>query len=234
MPANQVVLAASLAIACAGQTSAPAAPAAPDLKPKIQVNFVNSCRPSAADGEEIRRALVQLRQRPAFTADFEISRGVTTLTEEEARAVGAPEGSAGSPSAWVRVQHEFAPKSLLTDAQYSLSVDGNSVSEALVLHLRDTQTVLQVLLSNAVKGTAEQALRAQTPPDRIRIERFGRASLVLARCGSVDQTSYEPIFDAAQQIFDDYRKAMAVRKVVPGELARLPGHNESKSTPVNH
>ena len=229
------MLAAVLATVCAGQTAAPPAPdLKPDLKPKIQVNFVNSCRPSAADADEIRRALAQLKEQPTFSADFEISRGVTTLTEGEARATGAPEGSAASPSPWVRVRREFAPKSPLTDAQYSLSIEGGAVSEALALHFRDTREVLQVLISNTVTGTADQVLRAATPPDRIRIERFGRSSLVLARCGTLDQSSYEPVFAAAREIFENYRRAMAVRKTVPGELSRLPGHKESKSTPVNH
>jgi hypothetical protein len=229
--AGQFVLAAALATVCGGQS---AAPPAPDLKQKIQVNFVNSCRPSAAEADEIRRALAQLKERPTFSADFEISRGVTTLTEEEARATGAPEGSASSPSAWVRVRHEFAPRSPLTDAQYSLSIAGGAVSEALALHLRDTREVLQVLLSDTVTGTADQVLRTGTPPDRIRIERFGRSSLVLARCATLDQSSYEPVFAAAREIFENYRRAMAVRKTVPGELSRLPAHKESKSTPVNH
>lgn len=221
------LLVAVLVTAAGAQQAAPA-----EGKPKFQVNFLNSCRPSPADVDEMLRALAQLKERPAFSADFEISRGVTTLSEEEARAAGAPAGSGERPSAWVRVRHEFAPKALLTDAQYSLSVDGSAVSEVLALHLRDPKQVLQVLISDTVTGTAEQVLRLPTPPDRIRVERFGRSSLVLARCGGMDQSAYEPVFAQARDILDHYRRAMAVQKIVPGELSRLP--QESKSTPVNH
>ena len=38
------------------------------------------------------RALALVKGRPSFAADFEISRGRTTLTEAEARAAGAPAG----------------------------------------------------------------------------------------------------------------------------------------------
>ena len=45
---------------------------------KIQVNFLNSCRPAPGDVEEMGRALARVKQRPLFAADFEVSRGLTT------------------------------------------------------------------------------------------------------------------------------------------------------------
>ncbi len=182
----------------AGVAWAQELPSAPSAsgggQPKIQVNFLNTCRPAQGDLEAMGRALAQVKERPRFAADFEISRGVTTLTEAEARAAGAPEGSAAEPSSWVRIRKEFPEKAVLTDAQYSLSVEGNSASEALALHLRDSREVLQILISDTVAGSAAQVVSAATPPDRIRIERFGKASIVLARCGGVDQSAYEPLF----------------------------------------
>ena len=66
------------------------------------------------------------RQSAALVAaDFEISRGVTTLTEAEARAAGMPAGSGGTPSTYVRIRKDFPENALLTDAQYSLSVEGS-------------------------------------------------------------------------------------------------------------
>jgi len=189
---------------------------------KIQVNFLNTCRPPSSDVEEMGRALARVKETPRFSADFEISRGVTTLTEAEARAAGVPAESALTPSAWVRIEHEFPDKAPLTDVQYSLSVDAGSASESLALHLRDSREVLQIWISDAVKGSAAEVVKADTPPERIRIERFGKASIVLARCGGIDQSAYEPIFQTAGEILRKYRAAMAVKSVVPAEMARLP------------
>ena len=212
-----------------GSSSSAASSATSAGQPKIQVNFLNTCRPPQGDLDEMGRALAQVKERPRFSADFEVSRGVTTLTEAEARAVGAAEGSAAGPSSWVRIRKEFPEKAVLTDAQYSLSVEGDSASEALALHLRDSREVLQILISDMVRGSAEQVVRAATPPDRIRIERFGKASIVLARCGSVDQSAYEPLFTAAGGILEQYRMAMAVKTVVPAELAHLPKPRVAKA-----
>lgn len=198
------------------------------------MNFLNTCRPAQADVNEMERALARVRERPKFATDFEISRGLTTLTEAEARAAGVPSGAGTAPSAWVRIRKEFPEKAVLTDAQYSLSQDGGAASEVLALHLRDNKEVLQILISDSVMGNAGQMVRLDTPPDRIRIERFGRASVVLARCAAVDQTAYEPIFQTAGEILHSYRTAMAVKTVVPAELAHLPHGKESKAANANH
>ena len=127
----------------------------------------------------------------------------------------------------MRIQREFPDKAPLTDVQYSLSVEAGEASESLALHLRDSREVLQILISDAVKGSAAEAVKADTPPERIRIERFGKASIVLARCGGIDQSAYEPLFQTAGEILQKYRTAMAVKTVVPAELARLPAAKES-------
>ena len=210
----------------------PSPTAAP--QPKIQVNFLNTCRPAASDLEEMRKALTRVKERPSFVADFEISRGLTTLSEAEARAAGAPPGSGTTPSTWVRIRREFPEKAVLTDAQYSLSVEGEAISEVLALHLRDSREVLQILISDSVTGAPSQVVKLDTPPDRIRIERFGKPSIVLARCGAVDQSSYGPLFATGREILQQYRVAMAVKTVVPAELAHLPRHKESKAAAENH
>lgn len=207
---------------------------APGPKTKFQVNFLNTCRPAKADVEEMQRALAQVKERPRFATDFEISRGMTTLSEAEARAAGVPDSAAETPSKWVRIRKEFPEKAVLTDAQYSLSMQGGEASEVLALHVRDSKEVLQILISDSVRGSASQAVQTDTPPDRIRIERFGRASIVLARCGGVDQSAYEPVFETAGEILRSYRTAMAVRAVVPAELERLPHGKESKASEKNH
>lgn len=204
-------------------------PPASSASPQIQVNFVNTCRPAQADLEAMGRALALVKGRPSFAADFEISRGRTTLTEAEARAAGAPAGSSSAPSTYVRIRKDFPESAALTDAQYSLSADGNSTSEVLALHLRDSREVLQILISGSVVGTPAQVVKAGTPPDRIRVERFGKASIVLARCGTIDQSAFEPLFQAAANILAEYREGMAVKSVVPAELARLPRAKESRA-----
>jgi len=220
-----VLLPGLLAAAPAQQTPSPAPAEAPQTQ--IQVNFLNPCRPAPADLEEMGRALAGVKQTPKFSSDFEISRGLTTLTEAEARAAGVAAASGATPSAWVRIRREFPDKAPLTDVQYSLSVDTGSASESLALHLRDSREVLQILISDAVKGSAAQLVNADTPPERIRIERFGKSSIVLARCGGIDQSAYEPLFQTAGEILAKYRAAMAVKTVVPAELAHLPAAKES-------
>jgi hypothetical protein len=199
-------------------------------KTKIQVNFLNPCHPAAPDVEEMTRALERFKERPKFTSDFEISRGVTTLSESEARAAGVSAG--GGPSSWVRIRHEFPEKAALSDAQYTLSIEGGGAAESLVLHSRESKDVMQVLISDSVAGSATQALQVDTPPERIRVERFGKSSIVLARCAGMDQAAYEPVFQMAGDILEKYRAAMSVKAIVPGELARLPGGKESKDSGV--
>jgi hypothetical protein len=228
---NALCISVLLAPAAPAQDAPPAAGAPPT---KVQVNFLNTCHPAQADVDEMGRALAQVKQRPSFTSDFEISRGLTTLSEAEARAAGAPTGSGAIPSTWVRIRREFPETAILTDVQYSLSVEGSSTSEVLALHLRDSREVLQILISDSVTGSPAEVVKVNTPPERIRIERFGKPSIVLARCGAADQSAYEPLFQTAGDIFEKYRAAMAVKTVVASELARLPGRKESKTAGANH
>ena len=229
-PALMVVL-LGLALCAHGQ-AAPATPQSPEAaKPRIQVSFLNSCHPAFTDSEEIHRALARMKEHAAFTPDFEITRGVTTLSEEQLRAVGANVGTA-TRSPWVRIRRNFAEKSAIASVQYTFSVEGNSAGETLSLMPRDTHDVLEVLISSTVTGTPAQATAADTPPERIRVERYGRGSLVLQRCGE-DQTVYEPVFEEARQIFVRYRTALGIKTLVPAELARLPRPKESKSPAGN-
>jgi hypothetical protein len=70
-------------------------------------------------------------------------------------------------------------------------------------------------------------LASTTPVSRVRLERFGKPSVALARCSGEDgtpvkdQSAYEPIFHAASSIMERYRDALGARKMVPEELARL-------------
>jgi hypothetical protein len=180
-------------------------------KPKVQLNVMNVCTPNAAEQAELSAALAKLSERPAFGPDFEVARGRTT----------APEGVVD----WVRLRREYARDPVLTNVQFLLSAGGNRVDEKLVFHARASHTgePLQISLEHEADGaTAAQVLAAETRPNRIRLERFGSPSLVLARCTQVDQSAYEPLFRLAAERFAAYRSALRVRTVVAAELASLP------------
>ena len=71
-------------------------------------------------------------------------------------------------------------------------------------------------------------LAANTPASRIRLERFGKSSIALARCGgsengpAPDQSAYEPLFRSGSEVLANYRSLLGVRHMVPAELAQIP------------
>jgi len=76
--------------------------------------------------------------------------------------------------------------------------------------------------------TAAAMLAASTLARRIKLERFGKSSVVLARCSSTngpapDQSAYEPFFSSASSILTAYRELLDARKLIPAELARIGG-----------
>lgn len=172
--------------------------------------------------------LARANQWPHFATDFEIARGLTTLSAEQTRAAGLPAASAGVAEPWVRIRREFPKKALFTDAQYTLSVEANQVGETLALHLRNTDEALEILISTSATGSVAQILATDTPAQRIQVERFGKSSLVLARCSNYDQNQYEPVFRMAGDILRRFRGAMAVKKLVPREMAQLPAARHSR------
>jgi hypothetical protein len=101
--------------------------------------------------------------------------------------------------------------------------------ETLVLRVRDPKDVMQVSIEDSASAvvSASAMLSSSTPVSRVRLERFGKSSVALARCSgeegspATDQTAYEPIFHAASSIMERYRDALGARKMVPEELARL-------------
>jgi hypothetical protein len=189
-----------------GLSQEPAAPAKP---PEVRVNYLNVCSPSQEEKQQIMANLDKI-PAPRFTADFEISRGRSTLEN-------APTAN------WVRVRHEFAPTAPTIAAQYALTVDEKSIIETLVFRSREAKDVLQVQMEVTVTGArnAQSVLATDTPVNRIKLERFGKGSLVLARCPNADQASFEPVFSKASQVFANYRAAMGLKHLVPKELAML-------------
>ena len=197
----------------------PKEPPKDQSQPQVRVNYLNVCTPSTADQQEIHAALAHI---PAakFSSDFEISRGQATIPD-------APLAS------YVRIRHEFVPSIPFIAAQYSLSVDPKSIVEDLVFRDRDPKDIIQIQLEDTVTGAqdARSVLLTATPVDRIKLELFGKPSIVLARCENVDQKAYQPLFDQASQVLAHYRAALGAKRLVPRELIAL-GALPSQSKPA--
>ena len=178
-------------------------------QPQVRVNYLNVCNPSEEEQQIIRKALASVPP-PSFAPDFEISRGKTAVPE--------------SPIAsYVRIRHEFPPSVPFIAAQYSLSVDEKSVVEDLVFRSRDPKDVIQVQLEDTVTGAQDPktVLATDTPVNRIKLERFGKSSVALARCQGGDQKVYEPLFQMASELMIKYRGALGTKRLIPRELAAL-------------
>jgi hypothetical protein len=202
----------------------------PAQQPPVKVNVLNVCAPSAGDQKELSSALEKVPAKPSFSKDFEVSRGHSTL-DPSTPVPGMQQLPPGALSAadWVRVRRDFPGATLFSNVQYSFSVDSKNMIETLVLRVRDPKDLMQVSVEDSASSIASAAamLSSTTPVSRVKLERFGKASVVLSRCSgtedgpATDQTTYEPIFRAASAIMERYRDALGARKMVPQELARL-------------
>jgi hypothetical protein len=225
------------AVACAQEP--PAAQQPPTSpQPPVKVNVLNVCSPSAADQKELSAALAKVPGKPVFGKDYEVARGHSTLDPNAPiPGMGQLPPDTVSSADWVRVRREFPASGMFSNVQYSFSVDANNMVETLVLRVRDPKDLMQISIEdNASAVTSASAmLAAETPVAHIRLERFGKASVALARCPAeegkpvIDQSAYEPIFRTASAILNRYRDALGVRKMVPQELARLGVGTEKKT-----
>ena len=208
-------------------------------QPPVKVNVLNVCSPSAEDQKELSAALAKVPGKPAFGKDYEVARGHSTL-DPNAPIPGLEQPlppDAAASADWVRVRREFPASVLFSTVQYSFSVDTNNMVETLVFRVRDPKDLMLVSIEdNASAVTSASAmLSAETPVSHIRLERFGKPSVALARCPATeekpapDQSVYEPIFSAASAILNRYRDGLGVRKMVPQELARLGVGTSSKA-----
>jgi hypothetical protein len=202
--------------------------------------MLNVCTPSVEEQKEIAAALARIPRQPLFGADFEISRGRSTLTEMPAMLqAGAPGHIAGEPSvaSYVRIRKEFSVQALFSLVQYSFSNDGQTMVETLVLHVRDPKDLIQVAMEDSASAvtSTQSMLGANTPVNRIRLERFGKSSVALARCPATeagpapDQSAYEPLFRGASDVLTNYRTLLAVSSVVPEELAKVNEASKAKT-----
>src|SRR5208337_1951899 len=207
-------------------------------QPPVKVNVINVCAPSADEQKELSSVLAKVPDKPVFGADYEVARGHSTL-DPSVPIPGMQPLPPGAVSAadWVRVRREFPGATLFSNVQYSFSVDATNMVETLVLRVRDPKPndLMQVSVEDSASAvtSATAMLSSSTPVSRVKLERFGKASVVLARCSGTegnptDQSAYEPIFRNASSIMEHYRHALDAGKVVPQELAHLRAGTATK------
>src|SRR5580704_10421818 len=129
---------------------------APDAsQPQVKDNVLNVCTPSAEEQKEIAAALARIPKQPLFSQDFEISHGVSTLTDApNFLQPGQGAHMAGEPSVarYVRIRREFSVQALFSSVQYSFSDDGENMIETLVLHVRDPKDLIQVSMEDSASA----------------------------------------------------------------------------------
>lgn len=209
-------------------------------QPQVKVNVLNVCSPSAAEQQEIASALARVPKQPLFGVDFEIDRGRSSLEVGPGflqPGSGSQMSSDPGTASWVRIRREFSVQALFSTVQYSFSVDPKNMVETLVFRVREPKDLLQVAIEDSASAVTTPAtmLTSSTPASRIKLERFGKSSVVLARClGSEagpapDQSAYEPLFQSASAILSNYRGLLGARTTVPDELERIGGAAEKKA-----
>ncbi len=217
-------------------------------QPPVRVNVLNVCSPSVEEQKQLANVLGRIPRQPLFTEDFEISRGRATLPDKPGFVqTGESVRFSAEPvvSDWVRIRRDYSVQATFSSVQYSFSRDSKLMVETLVLRARDLKDVLEVAIEDSASTVTDAAamLGASTPVSRIKIERFGKASIVLARCAGdtatgrpgADQSAYEPLFQNASAAMSAYRGYLDARRTVPEELfhlnARSPGKATAKPSP---
>jgi hypothetical protein len=241
----RITLAVLIALALASAAEAQPQSASPSpSQPQVKVNLLNVCAPSPEDRQQLASALSRIPKQPLFTQDFEVDRGRSILDQKPTflQQGDTAQITAGTATAtWVRVRREFSVQAMFSTVQYSFSQDAKSMDETLVFRVRDPKEFLEVAIEdNASSVTTPAAmLSTNTPARRIKLERFGKSSVVLARCqgsdnGPVpDQSAYEPLFQSATAIVANYRDLLGALRTIPDELNRtnLLGGAKAASKP---
>jgi hypothetical protein len=211
-------------------------------QPQVKVNVLNVCSPSAGEQQEIAAALGRVPKQPLFGVDFEVDRGRSSLEVGPGflqPGSGAQMSSDPGTANWVRIRREFSVQALFSTVQYSFSVDPKNMVETLVFRARDPKDLLQVSIEDSASAvtTPGTMLTSATPASRIKLERFGKSSVVLARCSASeagpapDQSAYEPLFQSASAVLANYRGLLGAHAIVPEELGRIAGAEKKAEPP---
>lgn len=203
---------------------------ASEQKPEVKVHMLNVCTPPADEQQELSSALARIPRKPAFSKDFEVDRGRSVLDQNANPLASVAQGSPmeATVADFVRVRHDLS-EGFYASVQYSFSRDSEQMVETLVFRVRDPKDVLQVSIEDNASAVTPAAamLGAATPAGRIKLERFGKSSVVLARCSALesgpapDQSKYEPIFTAASSVLLNYRGLLQAKTLIPEELSRI-------------
>jgi len=221
------------------------APGQQASQPQVKLNVLNVCTPSPDEQKEIASALDHIPRQPIFSPDFEVDRGRSTLEQRPdflKTSARAQFSSDPGTADWVRIRREFSVQAMFSTVQYSFSHDPKSMIETLTFHVRDPKDLLQLSIEDSASSvTAPSAmLGANTPASRIQLERFGKSSVVLARCSASDdkpapdQSAYEPLFRSASAVAANYRSLLGARRTVLEELSRVSASEKpapAKSAP---
>jgi hypothetical protein len=212
---------------------------APQQQPQVKVNMLNVCAPSQDEQQEIASALSRVPRHPAFSEDFEVDRG-RSLLDPSANPLSSAQATASVPTTaadFVRLRRDLSGGTFST-VQYSFSRDPEQMVETLVFRVREPKDLLQISIEDSASSVTSAAamLSSSTPASRVRLERFGKSSVVLARCTSAqgpapDQSAYEPLFSSASSILSDYRGILGAKLLIPEELARLNRSPHHPGTP---
>ncbi len=203
--------------------------------PPVKVHVLNVCSPSPEDQKQIAEALAHVPKQPLFSQDFEVDRGRSSLEAPPGFLQAGSNAHVTSDSGtavWVRIRRELAVQAMFSTVQYSFSVDAENMVETLVFHVREPKDLMEISIEDSASSVTKPGamLATDTPASHIKLERFGKPSIVLARCSAAeggpppDQSAYEPLFRSATSVVRDYRHLLDARRLVPDELSRInPG-----------
>ncbi|MBZ5522832.1 MAG: hypothetical protein LAP21_11395 [Acidobacteriia bacterium] len=180
-------------------------------KTQVRLNYLNVCSPSPEEQSVLNSAMAKLAAKPVFAEDFEMSRGRTTVKDT-------------GPARFVRLRREYPSESPLLTVQYSMSSDEKNIVELLVLRMRDPKELHEISIEDRVATAAaspSSVIATDTPAARVRVERLGKPSVVLARCEGTDQSAFEPIFKVASDVMARYRAAMGLRTAFRSDISWL-------------
>ncbi|MCU1286509.1 MAG: hypothetical protein JWO13_2859 [Acidobacteriales bacterium] len=187
--------------------------------PPIKVNILNVCTPDDAEKHELAAALKKIPAKAAFATPWEVTRGVTQ--------------SEADVTKYIRLRRELTGDPVFNIIQYSLSSDPKETQETLIFKVKDPKDLLLVSIEDSISAGAaapSTLLDADTPATHIKIERFGKSAIALARCDKADQSAYEELFADASKAISAYRKSLGLRSTFSNELKWLGTSNEKAAT----
>jgi hypothetical protein len=161
-------------------------PAANSQQPQVKVNVLNVCAPSADEQKELSSALAKVPAKPVFGTDYEVARGRSTLDPNTPIPGMGPYlrcgrgGRLGEDSARVSQRRPVQQCPILV--QRGFEEYGGDAGAA---RARSQNDLMQVSVEDSASAVASATamLSTSTPVSRVKLERFGKSSVALARCG---------------------------------------------------